>query len=112
VTGQLVDNADEPARGGVELRLGYGDNNKGGMVFQPQDLDAHGRFRIDGLVPGAQYTLWAKDRVDHSLHGEPARVFQAFALIENLTTKSGQVVDVGTFNAVTRERVKQPAERP
>jgi beta-lactamase regulating signal transducer with metallopeptidase domain len=110
-TGRLVDNAGEPVRGGVELHLGYGDNNEGGLVFQPQALDLNGRFRIDGLAPGAPYTLWAKDRVDYSALGEPARIFQAFAMIKELIALPGQVVDVGTFNAVTGERTEVPAKR-
>ena len=101
VTGRLVDAEGKPVRGGVELHMNYGDNNEGRLVFQTEDLDAGGRFRIDGLAPGATYTLWAKDPVDYSAKGEPERVFRPFAIVSNLTADPGQVVDVGTFNAVT-----------
>ncbi len=108
VTGRLVDAEGEPVRGGIERHVYYGDNNEGSTVFQPEDLDAGGRFRIEGLAPGTKYTLWAKDPVDYGVKAERERVFRPFAIVSNLTALSGQVLDVGTFNAVSRERVQEP----
>ncbi len=111
VTGRLVDAEGKPVRGGIERHVYYGDNNEGSTVSQPEDLDTDGRFQIDDLAPGAQYTLWAKDPVDYSARGERERVFRPFAIVSNLTAVSGQVVDVGTFNAVSRKRIQEP-EKP
>jgi protocatechuate 3,4-dioxygenase beta subunit len=108
VTGRLVDAEGKPVRGGIERHVSYGDNDEGSTAFQPEDLDVGGRFRIDGLAPGAKYTLWAKDPADYSGKGERERVFRPFAIVSNLIPLSGQVLDVGTFNAVSHERIQEP----
>ena len=111
VTGRLVDAEGKPVRGGIERHMYYGANNEESTVFQPENLDADGRFRIDDLAPGAKYTLWAKDPADYRVDGERERVFRPFAIVSNLTALSGQVFDVGTFNAMRRERIQNP-EKP
>ena len=107
-----MDGDGKAVPGGVELRVGYGDNNRARVVsLGDYPLDADGRFRIEGLVPGASYTLWATDRVTYDPKLGPER-FKAFEMVEGLTAEPGQVVDLGTFNAETGERVKGPEHPP
>ena len=55
VTGRLVDGAGKGVSGGINLGVGYGDNNGHGAMTPGYPIDADGRFRIEGLVPGASY---------------------------------------------------------
>jgi len=108
VTGQVLDAEGKPVSGGVEIRLVVADGKQYGLLDEP--FDPNGRFRIDTLVPGAKYTLQAKDRLLYSTTMGPER-FKPFELIRGLTAEPGQVVDLGTFNAATGNRVKATEER-
>ncbi len=111
LTGRVLDGDGKPVSGGVELRESYGDNNQSECTLDTTPLDAGGRFRIEGVVPGASYTLWVKDRVSYDPKLGPER-FMAFAMLEDLTAEPSQVIDVGTFNAENQQRVKGPEHPP
>ena len=111
VTGRVVDGDGKPVRGEVESRMSYGDNNESGSVGPDFPLDAEGRFRIEGVIPGASYAFWAKVRAVDDPNPEPLR-FEPFAMVEGLTAQPSQVIDVGTFNAANGKQVKGPAHPP
>ncbi len=57
VTGRVVYGDGKRVRGEVEPRMSYGDNNESGSVGPDFPLDADGRFRIEGVIPGASYAF-------------------------------------------------------
>ncbi len=115
VTGRVVDADGKPVSGGAEphviREVGEWPPE---IVLLPISIDKNGRFRIDTLVPGARYTLHARDRLAYGLDArgrmEPQR-FKPFELARNLKAEPGQVIDLGTFNAATGQRNKEP-EKP
>ena len=112
VSGRIVDADGKPVSGGVHIRVASGKDNQAlETELFPVSIEADGRFRIDTVIPGATYTLRAEDRLalGFSASGKMApEQFKPFELVHNLTAESGQVIDLGTFNSATGQRVKEP----
>ncbi len=113
ITGRLVDADGKPVTGGIEVQLRKegsrqrANSEPSELSLPGQALEADGRFRIDSLAPGGSYTLRARDRLVWSIKMEP-ETFKAFELASNLEAEPGQVIDLGTFNAATGQRIKGP----
>jgi beta-lactamase regulating signal transducer with metallopeptidase domain/protocatechuate 3,4-dioxygenase beta subunit len=110
VTGRVVDADGKPVTGGVQIRLAKGElGGDHDLTLLPVPIGGDGRFRIDDLVPGGNYSLRAADRVALGLSAsgkmEPQR-FKPFELARNLKLETGQVIDLGTFNAATGQAIK------
>ncbi len=110
VTGRLVDNEGKPVAATIELGVNYGDDNGTGVLTPGYRVAEDGRFRLNELIPGATHQVRAADLVRPGTRMARER-FQAFAMAERLVAEPGQVIDLGTFNVETGQRVKEP-ERP
>jgi len=110
ITGRFVDEAGRPAAGYVQVKhVPTVEQFHGEINIANVKVDPDGRFRCDDLPAGGTYRVWLINR-----EGSMARVrmksdaFEPFALAEKLTVKSGQVVDLGTYNVVTGKRTVAP----
>lgn len=109
VTGRLVDGEGKPVVASVELGVNHGDNNGHGSITPGYKVAEDGRFRLTELIPGATHNVRAADPVRPGTRMGRER-FQAFAMAERLVAEPGQVVDLGTFNVETGQRVKEPEQ--
>ncbi len=107
VTGRLVDNEGKPVAATIELGVNHGDNNATGGLTPGYRVGDDGRFRLQKLIPGATHQVRAADPVRPGTKMARER-FQAFAMAERLVAEPGQVIDLGTFNVETGQRVKEP----
>jgi beta-lactamase regulating signal transducer with metallopeptidase domain/protocatechuate 3,4-dioxygenase beta subunit len=111
VTSRLVDADGNPVAGGVFLGMARPGGVRDSASWRhTESLDADGRFRIDNLPPGGTYTIHATDRLIYTVRREPRR-FQQFELTGKLSVGPGQVIDLGTFNAVTGKPIKAPEKQ-
>ncbi len=109
ITGRLVDGEGKPATAQVELGVQYGDNASTGGITPGYTVDRDGRFRVELLIPGASHDVRAADRIPPGSR-MPRDRFQVFAMAEKLVAQPGQVIDLGTFNVETGQRVNGPEE--
>jgi len=112
VTGRLVAGGSLPPRAGVEIRTIQAGTTDGFLAEIPIAnvlLEADGRFRFADLPPGGTYSLRAVDRLQYGLGGMLPDGFKAFELAANLKPNSGEVLDLGTFDARAGKRVEAPA---
>ena len=78
-----------------------------------READAAGRFRLDTLAPGGTYTITVRDRlVRLDPAGKSTPDFAPFVVATRLALQPGQVVDLGTFDALTGQPVAAPAPPP
>ncbi|MHB1558389.1 MAG: M56 family metallopeptidase [Isosphaeraceae bacterium] len=110
VTGRLVDGEGKPVAATIELGVNHGDNNGHGSITPGYKVGEDGRFRLNELIPGATHQVRAADPVRPGTRMTRER-FGAFAMAERLVAEPGQVIDLGTFNVETGQRVKEP-EKP
>ena len=114
VTGRIVDAEGKPVTGGIEVELeGEADAYRPRVYSVMEPVGADGRFRVDNLAPGGTYAFHARDRMSYGLSArgkmEPER-FQPFDLARNVKLDSGQLIDLGTFNAATGQAIKTPEQ--
>jgi protocatechuate 3,4-dioxygenase beta subunit/5-hydroxyisourate hydrolase-like protein (transthyretin family) len=90
LTGRIVDDAGQP-RAGLELTSDGIDHETGAMPDRVK-IDADGRFRVDGIVPGLKYTLqvWDGKTVVGSVGG-------------GVVVAPGETKDLGDVEAKARE---------
>lgn len=105
ITGRLIDDHGKPLGG---FRLGGGDlpthltvmTADGGIARPNEGKTAEdGRFRIEGLAPGAKYPLYAENL--------RAREFSR-ELITHVTARSGETKDLGDLTVKKGPAAKQP----
>ena len=114
VTGRLVADGPLPPRAGVEIVTIQADTPSGWsdeIAIDTETLAPDGRFRVDGLPPGGTYSIRAKDRLNYYLGKKLPGGFEEFHLVVDLKLETGQVVDLGTFDAKSGKRVEAPAAK-
>ena len=108
LTGRLVDGAGKPVSGGVRVEL----ISQAATLFEripaaTGELDSEGRFRCENLPPGRPYQVSAANNMIRGLgrRMEPD-TFKPFMLGKDVELAAGQVLDFGTVDVNTGQRVK------
>jgi RNA polymerase sigma factor (sigma-70 family) len=101
LAGRVVDEDDRP-RGGLRLRFlrlrlearpGMPDYDQGTLPEQWFTTDQDGHFRLEGLAPGVEYTLYAHKTVNQGLG----------PVCERLKLKAGEMKDLGDVRVKPEE---------
>ncbi len=107
LTGRLLDNDGQPAKGGVRVAL----TPEGARVFRHipvamAQIDTTGRFRCEDVPGGGPYQVVAANRLVYGFGPkmEP-ETFKRFELAKDLRLKPGQALDFGTIDVNTGKRV-------